>query len=980
MNKKIDGCNHQRIDDFLNSPSAALDDPQLFDHLDSCADCREQIELRAAERECWLNAVELLKPTEFDHASSADYSAATLGHRRTSQPVAIQSVIDMLAPTDDPNRIGRLGGYEISGIVGIGGMGVVLKAIDPALDRVVAIKVMAPHLANNATARRRFSREAKAAAAVLHPNVIPIHSVSSDAAGPYLVMAYIRGGSLQKRLDREGPLSTVEILRIGSQVAAGLAAAHEQGLIHRDIKPENILLEEGVERVTLTDFGLARAVDDTSVTREGTIAGTPQYMSPEQARGEPVDQRSDLFSLGSVLYTLCTGRPPFRAESSYGVMRRISDERATPIRELNPDIPTWLVGIIEKLMSKEKDQRFDFASEVRELLEACLSHVQQPTTVNLPAQLSTKKNRTIGKHLFLNLSSRSIGVLSMLSLLTAIVLGILIFPGASELPPRANDVDTEILGHGYARKGDFIFFDGQRIDQAGKNDIDDFARFTELELRLCADVDAASFKALSDEYSKDKNKVYYKWISPGRFWVVELPQADVASFEVLGFNFAKDSKNVWWYGRPLPEVDPLTVVLVNDGFVWKDATNVWYQHKIIPGADAKTFRHLEQAFYRDANQVYWSDSRLNGANPDAFRTFGDDSPFGADRLGVWKGTTQIVGLDAATFEAVHQSVYKDKNGVYANGHPIENADPQTFRKVADLDQNFTALLADEDHYYVFLPFRGEIYLVTPTTDSLKVKRQIWPTGTTQHPTPKVDPIAISTAEIVDAGWRKQKVISNLASEATQLLEDQETYLLNLYKPQFTKAWGLLRNGQNQESSVAENVSEAQPAEENPASEAWRTDTTLREPSAEITALAKALIRASFQYDEQMLKEIYSPEVQLLPGNRLFQYGLEVPEKMSAFGGLVKRDNMLTALEKQAGRDPVPGSIVAQIVDMFRIEQFEVAKGEFVTEPNQPSDSQYGKLRFTIEDNDVLLKVSVPSAFRFLQLRKTDEQWKVVAEY
>ena len=143
-------------------------------------------------------------------------------------------------------------------------------------------------------------------------------------------MAYIRGGSLQKRLQCEGPLTTVEILRIGSQVAAGLAAAHEQGLVHRDIKPENILLEDGVERVTLTDFGLARAVDDASVTREGTIAGTPQYMSPEQARANRSTRQSDLFSLGSVLYALCTGRPPFRAETSY--RRHAADYR----REFSP--------------------------------------------------------------------------------------------------------------------------------------------------------------------------------------------------------------------------------------------------------------------------------------------------------------------------------------------------------------------------------------------------------------------------------------------------------------------------------------------------------------------------------------------------------------------------------------------------------------------------------------------------------------------
>jgi serine/threonine protein kinase len=384
------GCDHQRIDDFLNSGHVALDDSQLVEHLETCAACRDYIETQAAEAERWAKATELLKPTEFDRAGTVGCSAATIGHQRIEQPISVKNVLDSLAPSDDPNRLGRLGGYEVSGVVGVGGMGVVLKAVDPPLDRVVAIKVMAPHLANNATARRRFSREAKAAAAVLHPNVIPIHSVSSDDAVPFLVMAYVRGGSLQKRLHNEGPLTTVEILRIGSQVAAGLAAAHEQGLVHRDIKPENILLEEGVERVTLTDFGLARAVDDASVTREGTIAGTPQYMSPEQARGESVDQTSDLFSLGSVLYALCTGRPPFRAETSYGVMRRIIDESAVPIREINPEIPEWLVQIVEKLMAKDKASRFDSAKEVHTLLESCLSHVQQHTHAELPDSLRTR--------------------------------------------------------------------------------------------------------------------------------------------------------------------------------------------------------------------------------------------------------------------------------------------------------------------------------------------------------------------------------------------------------------------------------------------------------------------------------------------------------------------------------------------------------------------------------------------------------------
>ena len=311
----------------------------------------------------------------------------------SGERVNVLRITDYFDPTDDPRMLGRFGGYEIVGVIGFGGMGVVLKGFETALDRYVAIKVLSPHLATSGAARTRFAREARAAAAVLHENVVAIHRVSEAKGLPYLVMPYLPGDSLQKRLDERGPLELNEILRIGMQIAAGLAAAHAQGLVHRDIKPGNILLDEGVERVTITDFGLARAADDASLTRSGVIAGTPQYMSPEQARGEPLDGRSDLFSLGSVLYAMCVGRPPFRAETAFGVLQRISEPRPTPIREIMPETPEWLCEIIAKLHAKQPAERFQSAGEVAELLGRWLAHVQQPTVIPAPPRTGDRRRR-----------------------------------------------------------------------------------------------------------------------------------------------------------------------------------------------------------------------------------------------------------------------------------------------------------------------------------------------------------------------------------------------------------------------------------------------------------------------------------------------------------------------------------------------------------------------------------------------------------
>ncbi len=386
MNSEPLVCDAQRIERFLQHELSELEQGAFESHLDDCLDCRRVLAARAAGDDVWTRVREALI-TDSLPPDTPPSTQLPLESPLEEASFSQNAILRLLAPTDNERSLGRLGGYEVMGVIGSGGMGVVLKAFDPALNRNVAIKVLSPHLGDSGAARIRFSREAQAAAVVVHDNVIEIHGVAAakELNGlPYLVMPYVPGPSLQRRIDDQGPLALVEILRIARQTAMGLAAAHAQGIVHRDVTPANILLADGVERVKLTDFGLARAADDASLTKTGIIAGTPQYMSPEQARGESVDSRSDLFSLGSVLYAMCTGRPPFRAETSYGVLRRITDEQPRHIREINPDIPEWLCRIVSRLMSKQPSDRFGTASEVGDLLEACLAHVQQPTVVPLP--------------------------------------------------------------------------------------------------------------------------------------------------------------------------------------------------------------------------------------------------------------------------------------------------------------------------------------------------------------------------------------------------------------------------------------------------------------------------------------------------------------------------------------------------------------------------------------------------------------------
>ena len=400
----------QTMQQLLEGTLSDLEAQEISAHLETCARCQELYEQLASpahaalatprdplSQEAALQRMMHQLQLEGPVTERAASGAAAAGARRHSG-----DGLDFLTPVDDENLLGLLGSYEVLEVVGRGGMGVVLKARDPRLNRFVAVKVLAPHLAQSGAARQRFCREAQAAAAVSHDHVVTIHSVEEADGLPILVMEFVSGVSLQQRIDRDGPLELRKILRISLQAAAGLAAAHAQGLIHRDIKPGNILLENGVERVKLTDFGLARAADDLVLTQTGFLAGTPLYMSPEQAQGRLLDARSDLFSLGSVMYTMCTGRPAFRAETPYGVIHRVCHDQPRSIVDINPDIPDWLIEIIGRLMSKQPDYRYQSAAEVAQLLSRHLTALQQPSaadqlpTVSLPPPQPRKQAESIG--------------------------------------------------------------------------------------------------------------------------------------------------------------------------------------------------------------------------------------------------------------------------------------------------------------------------------------------------------------------------------------------------------------------------------------------------------------------------------------------------------------------------------------------------------------------------------------------------------
>jgi urea transport system substrate-binding protein len=301
-----------------------------------------------------------------------------------------------LSPSQGAGELGWLAHYRVTEVLGEGGMGVVFDAFDTHLYRRVALKVLKPKLAANLSFRERFLQEARAAAALPDEYIITIYHVGLENDAPFLAMKYLYGESLEQRLLRDGRMPFKEVLRIGRDVALGLSAAHDRGLIHRDIKPANLWLEtppnepgsggtqrlscEYDYRVKILDFGLARPIKDSRrLTATGLIVGTPQYLAPEQARGQPLDHRCDLFSLGIVLYRIVTGALPFEGADTLAQLTALAVAAPRPIEELAPDVPAELSKLIHQLLARDPANRPPTARAVAESLRSLEKKDNEPT-------------------------------------------------------------------------------------------------------------------------------------------------------------------------------------------------------------------------------------------------------------------------------------------------------------------------------------------------------------------------------------------------------------------------------------------------------------------------------------------------------------------------------------------------------------------------------------------------------------------------
>jgi eukaryotic-like serine/threonine-protein kinase len=270
--------------------------------------------------------------------------------------------------------------YELEELVGTGGMSSVYRAHDSLLDRKVALKVLHQQYTDDEDYVERFRREARAVAALSHPNVVTVIDRGEHEGRQFIVFEYVDGENLKQLIQRRGPAPVTSALELGIQIARGLSFAHQQGLVHRDVKPQNVLLN-GNGEAKVTDFGIARSLDvKHGMTQTGTVLGTSDYIAPEQAQGQHVDEHTDVYSLGVVMYELLTGEVPFPAENFVAVAMRHINEPPPPIRDRRPDVPPRLEAAVQRAMAKDPADRFSTMGEFCQELDACLADELQGTS------------------------------------------------------------------------------------------------------------------------------------------------------------------------------------------------------------------------------------------------------------------------------------------------------------------------------------------------------------------------------------------------------------------------------------------------------------------------------------------------------------------------------------------------------------------------------------------------------------------------
>lgn len=401
---------------LVDGSMSDVEQQKWTDHLSTCEACQASLEglatadmpvvelvasvadAKPPEQSAYWPAIRELEQTPPPHFGDTQ-GATTDFYTPAGGTLAIEE-LPFLEPADDPAYLGKLGNFEIARVIGRGGMGIVLEGFDTHLQRRVAIKVLNPELQQNDLAKQRFCREGRAAAAISHEHVVAMHHVAKADEGQvaFLVMQLIEGHTLEALLVDGKPLPSQEVARLGMQISAGLSAAHAQGMVHRDIKPANVLIDGETGRAKLTDFGLARANDEVKLTKTGMVSGTPIYMSPEQTRGEEPDERSDLFSLGAVLYQMATGRSPFEAPTAIGVMKKVIDEDPIPPAMVNQEVSPPLSDLIVALLRKEPEKRPDTAAGVTEALAQIVTEYGPISPLQVPAVPSSTVKRLSGAH------------------------------------------------------------------------------------------------------------------------------------------------------------------------------------------------------------------------------------------------------------------------------------------------------------------------------------------------------------------------------------------------------------------------------------------------------------------------------------------------------------------------------------------------------------------------------------------------------